>query len=119
LGDPAATRAPPPGASSMRDGNHIQTADDSPVTPALRRTLGLGEMRVSHRARFACWLASRVCAGHYIRLEDPPAPTNEPRWGHGRPYHSGLASVLQAFEPVSPQPYASARLSTGAADHLA
>lgn len=51
-------------------------------------------LRTPRRLRLAEAAASALCPGTYVRLSYPPAATNRPRYGYGRPPHGRLRRIL-------------------------
>jgi Methyltransferase domain len=58
----------------------------------------LGDLKVRGAAAGMRALG-RAQSGSYINLDYPPTVENRPRYGHGRPPHSGLEELIHAHEP--------------------
>jgi hypothetical protein len=63
----------------------------------LRGTRGRFQIRRG-MAKGARRLADRLDGRHSIPLDYPPTSSNSPRWGYGRPAHSGLTEVVGRHE---------------------
>jgi predicted O-methyltransferase YrrM len=65
------------------------------VSNAIRRALAESRARAT-LGRLTERAAVAVTGHHYLALEYPPAASDTPRWGHGRPPHPQLTALISA-----------------------